>query len=119
MFKNSLFLQFECLYNGNKPDSTGVSIFDNNAFKISAKNPFLNGFSYFASVSYPITPLINGSLATILNPENKVYILVPSIDYNLLQNLDLSLLAQIIGVKDQPDNLSTVSIWFFRVKYSF
>jgi len=119
MFKNSLFLQFECLYNGNKPDSTGVSIFDNNAFKISAKNPFLSGFSYFASVSYPITPLINGSLATILNPENKVYILVPSIDYNVLQNLDLSLLAQMIGVKDQPGNLSTVSIWFFRVKYNF
>ncbi len=119
MFKNSLFLQFECLYNGNKPDSAGVSIFDNNAFKISAKNPFLNGFSYFTSVSYPITPLINGSLATILNPENKVYILVPSIDYNVLQNLDLSFLAQIIGFKTQPDDLSTVSIWFFRVKYSF
>ncbi len=119
MFKNSLFIQFECLYNGNKPDSSGVSIFDNNAFKISAKNPFLNGFSYFASVAYPFTPLINGSLATILNPENKVYILVPSIDYNVLQNLDLSLLVQVIGVKDQSVTLSTVSIWFFRVKYSF
>jgi len=119
MLKNSLFLQFECLYNGNKPDSSDVNIFGNNALKISAKNPFLSDFSYFASVAYPITPLLNGSLATIINPHNKVYILVPSLDYNVLQNLDLSLIAQIIGFKMQPGNLSTLSMWFLRVKYSF
>lgn len=119
MFKNSLFLQLECLYNGYKPDSSGVNIFETNALKISAKNPFLSDFSYFASVSYPITPLLNGSLASIINPHNKVYILVPSLDYNVLQNLDLSFIAQVIGFKMQPDKLSTLSMWFFRVKYSF
>jgi hypothetical protein len=119
MFKNSLFLQLECLYNGNNQDSTTFNIFENNAFRISAKNPFLSDFSYFASVSYPIMPLLNGSLSTILNPHNKVYIFFPSLDFNILQNLDLSLIAQIIGFKDLQDDLSSVSMWFLRVKYSF
>lgn len=119
MFKNSLFLQTECLYNGSKADSSGLNIFDNNAFKISAKNPFLSHFSYFASVGYPVTPLINGSLAAIVNPENKVYILVPSLDYNILQNMDISLIAQLIGFKTQPEKLSLLSMWFLRLKLSF
>jgi len=119
MFKNSLFLQFECLYNGNNPDSSTLNIFENNAFRITAKNPFLSDFSYFASVSYPIMPLLNGNLSTILNPHNEVYILIPSLELNVLQNLDLSFLAQLIGLKYQPDNFSGVSMWFFRVKYSF
>ena len=119
MFKNSLFLQLECLYNGNHADSTGINILDNNSFKISAQNPFLSGFSYFASASYPVTPLFNCSLAGIINPENKVCIIVPSLDYNLLQNLDVSFLAQLIGFKTPPNPLATVSIWFLRIKYSF
>ena len=119
MFKNSLFLQLECLYNGNNQDSSAFNIFENNAFRISAKNPFLSDFSYFASVSYPIMPLLNGSLSTILNPHNKVYILFPSLDFNILQNLDLSFIAQIIAFKSSPDDLSNLSMWFLRVKYSF
>jgi len=119
MFKNSLFLQMECLYNGNNSDSTTFNIYENNAFRISAKNPFLSDFSYFASVSYPITPLLNGSLSAILNPHNKVYILIPSFDFNILQNLDLSFLTQLIGFKAQQEKFSSISMWFFRVKYSF
>jgi len=119
MFKNSLFLQLECLYNGNSSDSTGFKLADNSSFKISAKNPFLHGFSYFVSASYPLTPLFNCSIAGIINPGNKVYILVPSLDYNLFQNLDISLLAQLIGIKNPPDPLATVGIGFFRIKYSF
>jgi hypothetical protein len=119
MFKNSLFLQIECLFNGNKSDSSAFNIFENNAFRISAKNPFLSNFSYFVSAGYPVTPLLTGSLSAILNPHNKVYILIPSLDFNALQNLDLSVIAQIIAFKSQPDNFSSVSMWFFRVKYSF
>ena len=119
MFKNSLFMQLECLYNGNKQDSTAFNILENNAFRISAKNPFLSDFSYFASVSYPIMPLLNGSLSTILNPHNKVYILIPSLNFNVLQDLDLSFIAQIIAFKSSPDDLSNLSMWFLRVKYSF
>ncbi len=119
MFKNSLFLRIECLYNGSKADSSGFNLFDNNAFKISAKNPFLNRFSYFASVGYPVTPLLNANLAAIVNPHNKIYILLPSLDYNVLQNLDLSFVAQIIGFKTQPEKLSLLSMWFLRLKLSF
>jgi hypothetical protein len=119
MFKNSLFLQFECLYNGSKQDSSAFNIYENNAFRISAKSPFLSDFSYFTAVSYPITPLLNGSLSGILNPHNKVYILIPSFDFNILQNLDLSFLTQLIGFKAQQEKFSSISMWFFRVKYSF
>jgi hypothetical protein len=119
MLKNSMFLQFECLYNGNKSDSTVSDLYVNNAFQLSAKNPFLSNFSYFASASYPFTPLLNGSMSTIINPNNKVYILIPSIDFNVLQNLDLSFIAQLIWFNPQANDLSLLSAWFFRVKYSF
>ncbi len=119
MFKNSLFLQLECLYNGNKPDSSGFNISASNAFRISAKNPFLSDFSYFASAGFPFTPLLNGSLSSIANPQNKVYILIPSFDLNILQNLDLSLISQLIWLEPLPEKYSTLSMWFFRVKYSF
>lgn len=118
-FKNSLLLQFECLYNGNHSDSNSLRILPNNAFRISAKNPFLGGFSYFASASYPITPLLNGSLATIVNPQNKVGILIPSVDYNLLENLDVTLLAQLIGFKFISQKYSTLGLWYLRLKYTF
>ena len=119
MFKNSLFLQLECLYNGNNQDSAAFNIFENNAFRISAKNPFLSDFSYFTSISYPVTPLLNGSLSSIVNPHNKVYILIPSLDFNVLQDLDLSFIAQLIWFKPQVEDLSFLSMWFFRIKYSF
>jgi hypothetical protein len=119
MFKNSLFVQFECLFNGNNSDSSAFKIYENNTFHISAKNPFLSDFSYFISASYPFTPLLNGSLSTILNPHNKVYILIPSLDFNVLQNLDLSFIAQVIGFQTPADNLSSVSMWFIRLKYCF
>jgi len=119
MFKNALSLQFECLYHDNKSDSAGMTIFDNNAFKISAKNPFLNNFSGFASVGYPLSPLLNGSLATIVNPHNRVYILIPSFDFSLMQNLDLSVIAQLIGLGGQSYRLSLGTMYFMRVKYSF
>ena len=58
-FKNSLALQVEVLYNGsnNGINNIGLTIGQNNNNPLSAKNPFLSGYSYFASLSYPITPL--------------------------------------------------------------
>ena len=119
MFGNSLFLQLECLYNGTDPDSSWLAVYEISNFKLSAKNPFLSGFSYFASAGYPVTPLFNGSVAMILNPENKVYILVPTLDYNLARNFDLSFIAQIIGIENQPEDMAFIHMLFLRLKYSF
>lgn len=119
MFKNSLFLQLESLYNGNSSDSSAINFLGGNALRLSAKNPFLSDFSYFVSAAYPVTPLLNASVATIVNPENKVYILIPTIDYNIIPNMDLSVLAQIIAVRNKPGTSDFLSMWFLRMKYSF
>jgi mRNA-degrading endonuclease toxin of MazEF toxin-antitoxin module len=93
-FKHSLFIQFEALYNSNTYNNAYVSLLTTSSQVLNPKNPFLTGFSFFGNLSYPITPLFNASLAGILNPDNAVYIIIPTLSYSLSDNLDLSLIAQ-------------------------
>lgn len=117
-FENSLFLQTEILYNGNseqKIDSV-ISLFS--SFRLSAKNPFLDGFSAFAGLTYPFTPLFTGSVAVIGNPEKKLLILIPSVEYSLAQNLDFSLVVQHLPAIKNSGN-SVISLFFLRLRYNF
>jgi len=117
-FKNSLFVQAECLYNGNniqKPDSL-FSIYS--AVASDARNPFLGGFTFFAGASYPFTPLLTGSFSAIATPEHKLIILIPSFEYSLAQNLDLSLISQIMPAIKQSSFTQLTAV-FLRMKWNF
>ena len=118
-FQNSLMIQFEGLYNSNKKTNNLFSFNLTDQFPISAKNPFLSGFSYFASLSYPFTPLINGSLSGIFNPENKMYFIIPNITVSLKNNLDLSLIAQSYQMYDPKATIPSINMIFLRLKLSF
>ena len=117
--KNSLFLQFEGLYNGSKDSLNSLGLGQLNNTALSAKNIFLSDFSFFLSAAYPFNPLINASLSGILNPKHRLYYIIPSVAFSLTDNLELSVLAQIFGNYGSRLPHQTTNLIFLRLKGSF
>ena len=80
-------------------------------------------WSFFSSVSYPVTPLLTGSFAGIYYPEWKGCYLGPSLDLSLLNSLDLSLILQYFTARlDNPmggSERENGTFAFLRLKWSF
>ncbi|MEI7663704.1 MAG: hypothetical protein WCK34_15965, partial [Bacteroidota bacterium] len=118
-FRNSILLQFEGFYNSNSQNSSGILASQYNPGLLNAKNPFFTGFSMYGSVSYPATSLISLSLAGILNPGNSMFFVIPTFTFSLMNNLDLSVIAQSFqSYEPGTAGLSQTSI-FIRLKGSF
>ncbi len=117
--KNSLFLQFEAFYNGNEKSGNILSLDQLNSSNINTKNLFLSGYSMFGSLSYPFTPLINGSLAGITNFENKLFFVNPTISISLKENLELTFTSQIARFWSKDDINQDLTFVFARLKGSF
>jgi hypothetical protein len=118
-FRNSIFLQFEGFYNSNFVNSSNILVNQFSPGLLNAKNPFLNGFSIFGNISYPVTPLINLSLAGIFNPSNKMVFVIPTLTFSLMNNLDLSVIAQSFQSYDPALYGSLQTSVFVRLKGSF
>jgi len=118
-FRNSVFIQFEGFYNSNTGNTISLLQSQINPELLNAKDPFLSGFSIFGNISYPITPLINISLAGIYNPSNRLVFIIPDLTFSLMNNLDLTMLAQSFQSYDPAlASLLQTSI-FIRLKGSF
>ena len=120
-FKNSLFLQFEVLYNGNPDGNLGtLTNLDYNPENVmSAMNPYLSGFSLFGGISYPFTPLLSGSFSGIYSWNDNVCIFIPSLTYSVTNNIDLMILAQILELFSPTTPVRNANFLFLRVKWSF
>jgi hypothetical protein len=120
-FRNSLQIQLEALYNGNPNGNlqTLVNLNEASPNALNAKNPFISDFSFFAGVTYPFLPLLTGTLSGIYNPQNQVYIVIPSLTLSVTDNIDLMLLAQVFQVYQKNAATSNVNFVFLRMKWSF
>lgn len=118
-FKNSMFLQVELLYNGNKHSTNIFSIDQLTSSNLSAKNLFLPDYSLFGSLSYSITPLVNCSLAGIGNPQDKLYFIIPTIDVSLTNNLELSFIGQLLRYTKNDVFKQDLNFVYVRLKQSF
>ena len=118
-FRNSLFLQVEALYNGNKNSTDIFSINQLTSSNLNAKNLFLPDVSLFCSVSYPVTPLINCSLAGMGNPQNKLYFIIPTLKFSLSNNLELSFISQILRYTEKDIFRQDLNFVYVRLKQSF
>ncbi|MCK9422366.1 MAG: hypothetical protein M0Q38_07195 [Bacteroidales bacterium] len=118
-FRNSIFIQFEGFYNSNPVNSLNILINQFNSGLLNAKNPFLNGFSIFGNISYPVTPLISLALAGIYNPNNSMYFIIPTFTFSLMNNLDLSVIAQSFQSYDPTTSGFSQTSIFIRLKGSF
>ena len=75
--------------------------------------------TYFTQISGNFTPALNGSLAAFYMQGEQMLLIMPSVSYEIKENLDAMVLAQSIyneiNKKTSPMGLGT----FFRISYSF
>jgi hypothetical protein len=119
MFSNSLNISAEGIYNGYFEKMSTTSFTDLYFMPLSVKTISFSKFSWFAQASYPIHPLLNGSVGAMYLPSlNDGYILLPSLSYSASNNLEISLRAQIFkGTFGTSSEL--INMIFLRGRYSF
>jgi hypothetical protein len=118
-FKNSLFLQVEALYNGNKDSINMFSLDQLNTNNTSSKNLFLPDYSVFSALSYPVTPLVSTSLAGIVSTSNKLFFIIPTISISLKENMELSFTAQLLRYYENKGSNQNLNFIYARLKCSF
>ncbi|MDR1896873.1 MAG: hypothetical protein LBR10_08800 [Prevotellaceae bacterium] len=119
MFSNSLMLQAEILYN-NARNSSSDGLLGLYSAPLSAKRLSVCDWSMFAQASYPVTPRLNASVSGMYFADIKSYYAGLSSDYSVIENLDISLVAQFFST---PGNAASGGMKFIlgfaRLKYSF
>jgi hypothetical protein len=115
-FASSLYIHVESLYN-----SAGVSQDAGSFTQQSQQLELLSPahWSLFGEISYNITPLVRGSIFSILNPTDRSYVLVPSVTWSVLTNLDLMLLAIISQGDAKTEYAGYGKSGYVRVQWSF
>lgn len=131
IFGNNLSIQLEGLYVSKKPDINSLmSLFQST---LDVRRIAFAQVNLFGSVSYPITPLINGSMALMWFPGtggiSGIYT-GPSLDISIGNNLSLSVIAQYfkgdfsgaVQLQDPLQDLlekQTLMLSFVRLKWNF
>jgi len=119
IFKNSLMLQAEVLYNNVSSKNAG-GLMAMYAAPLSAKNLSISQWNIFANVTYPITPRLNGSLSGMYFVDIQSYYAGFSFDYSVAENLDFSLISQFFSTfGDSEIGNMNILMGFMRLKYSF
>lgn len=116
-FKNSLMLQTEWLYSSNLKDED-INFLDLYTQESTVKNMSIAEFSWFGSLSYPITPLLNGTLAGIWYPGERGWFVGPSLEYSLRDNLFLSYYGQFFSGREDAEQFF-YCLNFIRLKWNF
>jgi hypothetical protein len=119
-FGNSLMLQFEGLYNSagtSGPAGMGTALFVSR--EVSAKSFTLARWSLFGNASYPLTPLVNLSMAAIFNPTDHSVFAGPTADISLTGNISFLLTAQLFFGEDGTEFGGYGKLAFARIKWDF
>jgi hypothetical protein len=119
MFDNSLYLQMEGYYNGNYKNMDLGSFTSYYYRPLTVKTLSFSEYSWFAQASYPIHPLLDGTLALMYYPDINGWFINPSLRYSLTDNLQLSAFAQLFEGKFTGGAQEKINFLFFRFKWSF
>jgi hypothetical protein len=116
-FGSSFSLLAEYLYNNSK--SNGISSFTSfYSAPQTVKNLSIVQHNLVVQASYPLTPLLSASLATMYMHGIKGYYFSPSISYSLTDNVDASAFYQSFG--GEIENIKQrFNLLFVRVKWCF
>jgi hypothetical protein len=118
-FKNSFMIQFEGLYNGYGEQSGNFNMLDFYFMQLSPQNLSLTEFSFMGQISYPFTPLFNGTFSTMYSPNDKSLYLGPSLNYSLKENFELSFFTQYFTSKTPVEMGGKGAFLYWRIKWSF
>ncbi len=115
-FPNSFYIHTEILHNSvGVEDSTAL-------FQKAALNLGLLSaarWSLYQEFSYDFHPLVRGTVFGLFNPDDKSFVLVPSVSYSIITNLDLLLLTMFFEGNSLTEFGNLGNIIFLRLKYSF
>ncbi|AFH50835.1 Hypothetical protein IALB_3132 [Ignavibacterium album JCM 16511] len=115
-FPNSFYIHTEVLYN-NIGKEENTALFSLEAKEIGLLSP--SRFSVYQEFSYNISPLTRASAFGIYNPGDKSFVIVPSINYSVITNLDLYLISLIFDGKKFTQYGDYGTSFIARIKYSF
>ena len=119
-YESSLYLHASVLYNlDGEEEPDNLSFFDFRG-ELNAKDLSPYKYNLFVQSSYQFNPLVLGGLATIFYPGDNALFINPSVTINVLQDLDLDLLAQLFYNDAPGESFGAMSeLYFARVKWSF
>ncbi len=122
VLQNSLMIQFEFLFSDLPADMQGFQEFYSGP--LSVKNLAFTKYSVFGAVSYPVNPILQGTLAAMYFPKLEGFFAGPSLSYNLNDNIDLSLFLQYFSgkIEQAPSNdkvRQNLTFGFLRLKWNF
>lgn len=93
-FNNSLYIMFQGLYT-SIPDDSPIKDFSSYYYaQLNAKYLSFTEWNLFGQVSYPITPLLTGSLSGMYYPDIGGYFVNPMLSYSLSSNIEASIVWQ-------------------------
>ena len=121
-FDNSLYIHSAFLFNsmGTTERGEGISLLNPN-FNLSAKQLSIGKYELFGQVSYPISPILNASVAGIFNPSDLSSYIGPTVTISLQDNLELMLTAQILlgEAGSEYGAMGNTYACFGRLRWSF
>ncbi len=120
-FSNSLSLQFETFYDQYLREHS-LSFVDIMYLSQDIRMLSISELTYFASVTYPVTPLLNLSFASMFYPDVDGYLLFPTVDYSLSDDMKVSLIAMYMQGEFETAGTTYNSenfMGFLRLKYGF
>jgi hypothetical protein len=115
MFDNSLFVIAELLYNS----AGGQNQFSVLGEPLSADNPSFSTYQVLVQLNYPISPIMNGSVAGIWYPDEEGLFITPALTRSLAENLDLQLTGQFFTGSDTSPFSGGGRILAGSLKWSF
>lgn len=118
VFKKGLYANMSFLFN-NRGLSAPVQNWNNINLHLSPENLMPTKWNIMTSVSKEITPLFSANAAVLYAPGTNLFILLPSMRYNLSQNLDADFIWQSFFAKMNEDFNDVSHRCFLRLRWSF
>ena len=115
-FPNTFYIHTELLYN-NSGKTKNTFLHTSEARELGMLSAAR--WNIYHEFAYEVTPLLRAMVFGIFNPNDKSFIIVPSLTYSIITNLDAFLLAQFFKGDRLTEYGEYDHSFFIRVKYSF
>ncbi|MCO5266140.1 MAG: hypothetical protein M9948_09725 [Lentimicrobium sp.] len=117
MFEVGLYMVVEALYNGGFESGEYAAI---DLYRpLSADNIMFSEYALTTSVSYPFSPLLNGTLSVMSLPDIHAFFISPSLTWSLLPDVDAALTSQIFSVGGRSGESVTATALIGSLQWSF
>lgn len=115
-FENSLYVHSELLYN-NIGKKENAALFRNDALELGMLSS--GRLNLFYQIGYNLSPLSRIDVISLHNVYDNSFVILSTLNYNLINNLDLSLIGIFFNGKESDEYSPEGKMIFLRLKFSF